>query len=94
MIVITLRGRKIRVEARKGTTLLDLAHEHGVPLRYACRRADCGTCMVRVTGEGLEGPSAAERAVLAHVGAGDGARLACQARVAVEDADLEVSITP
>ena len=92
MIQITFREVVHEIEARKGALLLDLAHEAGVPLRYACRLADCGTCVVQVEGEGLDPPGKAEARCLAHIAAPEGGRLACQARVMGPTAILRVHV--
>lgn len=93
MIDITLGERRHRIDGRAGETLLDAAHEGGVPLRYACRRADCGTCAVRVAGKGLTAPAADEAALLGHLGLSPAShRLACQARLAPGEVALTVKI--
>ncbi len=93
MIDITLGPDHHRLEGRPGERLLDVAHAGGVPLRYACRRADCGTCAVRVSGPGLEAPGPDEVAVLRHLGlAPETHRLACQARIAPGEVALVVDI--
>jgi ferredoxin len=93
MIEITLGQRRAQVAGTPGETLLDVAHAGGVPLRYACRRADCGTCAVRVSGPGLEAPAENEVAVLHHLGLSPAThRLACQARIAAGTVALVVEI--
>ena len=93
MIDITLGPDHHRLTGRPGEVLLDVAHAGGVPLRYACRRADCGTCAVRVGGPGLEPPAAGEVAVLRQVGRSPVTwRLACQARIAAGEVALVVVI--
>lgn len=91
MIKITRDGTSWWVEVGEGRTLLELAQAGDVPLRYACQNADCGTCVVRVEGEGLEPPNRLERDCLGRIGAFPDERLACQARVRA-GASLRVSL--
>lgn len=75
-------GRKIR--AKKGSTLLELAREGGVPLESICNSAGkCGKCrvVVRSGGSALSEPSTSEQRLLTPQEIGSGKRLACQARV-------------
>jgi adenylate cyclase len=66
-----------------GFTILDASRAAGIPHASVCGgRGRCSTCRVHVTrglGE-LPAPSAAERRVLARVGAAGDVRLACQTR--------------
>lgn len=39
---------EVVVPARGRRTLLSLARSHRVPLRYECRRGNCGSCAVKV----------------------------------------------
>jgi ferredoxin len=67
-----------------GERLLDLVDEHpGLSLPFACRAANCGTCLVRIrAGQPLvEPPGEWERIVLERVGAGPNTRLGCQLRI-------------
>ena len=61
----------------------------GLPLRHDCGgKAQCGTCRVRVISGRLSPMGDRERLRLAAVSAGDGVRLACQARPG-SDVELE-----
>lgn len=71
------------VKVAPGATLLEISRLSGVPHASVCGgRARCSTCRVRI----LEGsdpqpePNAAERRLLARIGAPDSVRLACQLR--------------
>ncbi|WP_373047468.1 2Fe-2S iron-sulfur cluster-binding protein [Vulgatibacter sp.] len=66
-------------------TLLGVARRAGAPIGYPCRgEGVCGRCTVLITGGAtrLAPPGDRERALLAHVGAAPGERLACLAEVA------------
>jgi len=69
---------------RRGLSILELSRTSDVPHAHVCSgRGRCGTCRVRVDAgeQSLSATQEAERATLARVGAGEGERLACQARV-------------
>jgi adenylate cyclase len=69
---------------RRGLSVLELSRLNGVPHAHVCSgRARCGTCRVRVEGKAdlLTPPTDLERGTLERVHAGEGVRLACQARV-------------
>jgi len=69
---------------RRGLSILELSIANDVPHAQVCSaRGRCGTCRVRVEAgtESLSPRGETERATLARVGAGEGERLACQARV-------------
>ncbi|WP_245513341.1 adenylate/guanylate cyclase domain-containing protein [Enterovirga rhinocerotis] len=76
-------GRRIRVPA--GTSVLEASRLSGIPHTAVCGgKGRCSTCRIRVV-EGanrLHPASAAERAVLDRIGAGEDVRLACQLRPA------------
>jgi len=75
----------LEAQGRRGLSILELARLSGVPHAHVCSgRGRCGTCRVRVDAgaDQLSPMSGDERATLARVGAGQGERLACQARVA------------
>jgi adenylate cyclase len=89
-----LRNRRERVtiaydggaaaHGRRGLSVLELSRLNDVPHAHVCSgRARCGTCRVRVDSGAaqLSPASETERETLARVGAGEGERLACQARV-------------
>ena len=81
-LAITYLGDKA-VRAAPGPTLLEISRENGIPHVSICGgRARCSTCRVRIIKglETLEPASASEKAVLAHVKAGEDVRLACQLR--------------
>ncbi|MBI3269098.1 MAG: adenylate/guanylate cyclase domain-containing protein [Planctomycetes bacterium] len=70
--------------AERGSTLLDLAVKHGIPLMHACGgKARCSTCRVRVLEHGANlSPRTPDEAALAvEKGLPDDVRLACQSRV-------------
>ena len=49
VIFITNDNEKIEIEVKEGTTLLEAAHENGIPLQVACEvYLACSTCHVIV----------------------------------------------
>ncbi|HUN67263.1 MAG TPA: 2Fe-2S iron-sulfur cluster-binding protein [Burkholderiales bacterium] len=71
-------------QGRRGLSVLELSLLNDIPHSHVCSaRGRCGTCRVHVDAgaQSLSAPSEYERAALARFGAGDGDRLACQARV-------------
>jgi len=75
-------GRK--TEAKKGRTLLQLAHEAGVPIESICGSAGkCGKCrvVVRTRTSALSAKTESELRLLGDDAAVSGVRLACQATV-------------
>lgn len=75
-------GREKRAEIPDGGELVDVCDEILAPVPFSCRSAMCGTCQIEVL-EGadlLEPPSDDENELLLLI-AGEGTRLACQARV-------------
>ena len=49
VIFITNDNERIEVEVKEGTTVLEAAHENGIPLEGACERSlACSTCHVIV----------------------------------------------
>lgn len=82
-IVNSPLGAQREVDAPEGGDLLDLCDARRLPIPFSCRSASCATCQVVVL-EGaalLEEPEADERDLLEFIGAPEGARLACQAKV-------------
>jgi ferredoxin len=73
-------GPAVRVEAEG--PIVDVCDDARAPVDFSCRSASCGTCRVAVlTGaELLEPPREDELEVLRLFEAGDGERLACQAK--------------
>jgi adenylate cyclase len=71
-------------EGRRGLSVLELSRTNDIPHAHVCgARGRCGTCRVHIDAgaRSLSSPNDIERETLARVGAGDGDRLACQARV-------------
>ncbi len=87
-IVFQPLGR--RVTAAEGQTILEAAHDAGVPLASVCGGAGtCGRCQVRLV-RGTVSPLGKDEAALLPPGEiAAGYRLACQARV-LSDIELEV----
>jgi adenylate cyclase len=80
-IRLTYPDRTIRVA--RGFSVLEASLINDIPHAHVCGgRGRCSTCRIRILGDldGLPAPSAAERAVLERVHAGEGVRLACQLR--------------
>jgi uncharacterized 2Fe-2S/4Fe-4S cluster protein (DUF4445 family) len=74
-----------KVEARKDSSLLDLARESGVAIESICSSlGKCGKCkvIVRSGGKALGKVTESEKRILDKRELKDGIRLACQARVA------------
>ena len=74
----------LSAQGRRGLSILELSRTNGIPHAHVCSaRGRCGTCRVHVdTGaQSLSTLNDIERATLARVSAGEGVRLACQARV-------------
>lgn len=71
-------------EVPEGTTLLDAAHDAGLPIAHACgARALCGRCDLEILdgARQLSGETAAEQATRQRNALPARRRLACQARV-------------
>jgi len=80
-ISLTYPDRTIRVA--RGFSVLEASLINDIPHAHVCGgRGRCSTCRIRILGDldGLPAPSAAEKAVLERVHAGEGVRLACQLR--------------
>jgi len=89
MITVTFKpgGESGRVEP--GQTVLDVAHELGVPITAPCGgRGRCGRCRV-IIANGCEEPTQAERDLLTGEELRTGFRLACEA-VLIDDAQIIV----
>ena len=74
----------LSAQGRRGLSILELSRLNDVPHSHVCSaRGRCGTCRVHVDAgaQSLSPLDDAERAALARVGAREGDRLACQARV-------------
>ncbi len=89
-----LRDRMMRVQVsydeglaargRRGLSVLEISRLNDIPHAHVCSaRGRCGTCRVHVDAgaQALSPPDDAERTTLTRVQAGEGDRLACQARV-------------
>jgi len=71
-------------QGRRGLSVLELSLLNDVPHSHVCSgRGRCGTCRIHVDAgaQSLSPIAEYERAALARFGAGEGERLACQARV-------------
>ena len=82
---------------RRGLSILELSLMNDVPHAHVCSaRGRCGTCRVHVaTGaQALTPLNDIERGTLARVHAGEGARLACQARVLGEGVSVTRLLPP
>lgn len=74
----------LSAQGRRGLSVLELSRLNDVPHAHVCSaRGRCGTCRVHVDAgaQSLSPPNEIERATLERVHAGEGDRLACQARV-------------
>ncbi|GAA2935794.1 hypothetical protein GCM10020221_34470 [Streptomyces thioluteus] len=81
MITVTIAGRTIEVAT--GTTMQHICDEHDTPVRFGCRAARCGACMIKVIAgaDNLSPAGPDERAVLDVLAWSPDCRLACQATV-------------
>ncbi len=89
---LRFKGRDV-LEVEEGTTVLEAALEHGVPIYHTCGgNASCSTCRVRVLhGAGhLSGIEAAEEQVLDSFDLKPPYRLGCQAQVTGGDVEVEI----
>jgi ferredoxin len=74
----------LSAQGRRGLSILELSRLNDVPHAHVCSaRGRCGTCRVHVDAgaASLSPLNDIERGTLARVHAGEGDRLACQARV-------------
>jgi ferredoxin len=73
----------LAIDVPRGTTVLDAAISHQVPIATLCGGAmHCRMCIVRVDGAAAGSPCGVrEQDVLSREGAHEGERLACQVRV-------------
>jgi 2Fe-2S ferredoxin len=83
VIVESAEGVELARFAAEPGRLLDAADEADAPIRFSCRSADCGSCLVEIAGDAdaVEPPEGPERDWLSAHAASPGARLACQLRV-------------
>ncbi len=97
MAVVEFQPVGLRVEVAEGTTVLDAARLAGSDLgRWGIRatcggQAWCGQCRVEVLAGRVSGAGEKELEMLARLGARDGYRLACRARVL---GDVRVGLQP
>jgi 2Fe-2S ferredoxin len=85
----------VRVACADGDSVFEVARRAGVPITTACvGKATCGLCRVKVIGgeAHLSPQNAAERKHLGNVYFITKQRLACQARVQGEAADVIVEV--
>ncbi len=80
----SLPGSEKEIEAPAGLSILEAALAQGVPIKYGCRKGQCGRCCVVVSGpaHGLTPPGETEVKKLGKRQLKAGARLACQAQLA------------
>jgi adenylate cyclase len=91
-VQVAYDGGLVAARGRLGLTVLEISRLNDVPHAQVCSgRARCGTCRVRVVAGAaqLSAVEESERRTLARVGAAEGERLACQARV--QGAGVEVA---
>lgn len=82
-----------RVEIARGTSILDAAMDHGVPLYHTCGgNASCSTCRVAVVqgAENLSPVESAESQVLEAFDLKPPFRLGCQAEVLRGEVTVEI----
>jgi ferredoxin len=92
MPFVRFKPKNISIEVDSRTKILVSARKAGVPIRFGCASARCGTCAVRITpSEAVCEMDVIERALLERMKLPlDGTvRLSCQARVS---ADVEVDM--
>ena len=92
MVKITFKDLKT-VEVPSGTTILEAAMEHGVPLYHTCGgNCSCSTCHVKVLSgaENLSGMSAEESQVLDSFDLKAPRRLGCQSEALKGSIEVEI----
>lgn len=80
---LTFTDVDLTVNVPAGTRIIEISEKIGAGITYACRKGDCGTCLIRVLegAESLSEPSALELRVLKENLAGHNDRLACHCQV-------------
>jgi len=86
---VTYDGGRV-AKGRRGLSILEVSRLNAVPHAHVCSgRGRCGTCRITVDDGVLSPPGAIEAQALAMLHAGEGVRLACQARLL--DGDVAVT---
>jgi ferredoxin len=81
MAIIDVLGRKERLEARDGSSVLKAAQDNDAPWRWFCGgQALCGTCAMLVVDGKVSEPTEIERYFIEGWGYHPRFRLACQTR--------------
>ena len=92
MVKITFKGKKT-IEVPKGTTILEAAMDHGVPLYHTCGgNCSCSTCRVSVLKgeENLSPMSPEESQVLDSFDLKSPYRLGCQSEILKGAVEVEI----
>ena len=75
-------GAALTVEANANDALIDICDAAAAPVPFSCRDASCGTCLIEIVEGDLDPIGRTEMLVLLRLGAPQGHRLACRARIA------------
>ncbi len=90
---LTFQNKAVSLEVEKGTTILEAALAHNIPLYHTCGgNASCSTCHVRVHSgaQNLCPIDEVESRVLEAFDLGAGYRLGCQAMMLDGDVVVEI----
>jgi ferredoxin len=94
IVFILNDGQEKSVEAKAGSTLLDVISENGIPVIGVCGGSGvCASCQVRIAPESAQKtapPENQELDVLEMFQADDGVRLACQVVLSEQSDGLRV----
>jgi len=99
VIFVTVEGLRLPVDAAVGSTVLEAAHAHDVPMLGTCGGSlVCGTCHVRLCGEAaarVPSPTEDEEDTLdLAFGVKDNSRLGCQIKFNESMEGLEIELAP
>lgn len=81
MAKIKFRSHDLEIQVMGGAELLNVPQQHpNVPLKFGCRRGECGVCAIHVIEgkENLTKISAQEKNLIEKKGLNENHRLACQ----------------
>ena len=91
-LTVTIKPAGLTVTCTRGTSLLEVMREAGIPLQSSCGgNGTCGRCRIRILSGTIHPPSTEEIKHIPDTDLSDGYRLACQVRVA---GDTTVDIPP
>ena len=96
---VTVDGVRMPVQAAVGSTVLEAAHAHSVPMLGTCGGSMvCATCHVRICGDAvarIPAPTEDEEDTLdLAFGVKDNSRLGCQIKLSEDLEGLEIALAP